>query len=40
MTPLVRITASARKHRISQSRIIAALENADLVAHEGDAEHY
>jgi hypothetical protein len=36
----VRITASARKHRISQSRIIAALNNAVHVGSIGDQEHF
>ncbi|MFC7620946.1 hypothetical protein [Microlunatus sp. GCM10028923] len=40
MKPRVRITASARKHRISQSRIIAALAEAELVTVDGDAEYY
>ncbi|WP_152361705.1 hypothetical protein [Microlunatus speluncae] len=36
----VRITAGARKHRIASSRIIAALDGAELVGAEGDQLHY
>ncbi|RDI47224.1 hypothetical protein DFR68_109223 [Nocardia mexicana] len=37
---MIRITASARKHRLTRNRILAALENAELVQTVGDAEYY
>ncbi|GAB3749134.1 hypothetical protein [Microlunatus parietis] len=36
----IRITATARKHRIAQSRIIAALNNAVHTGSIGDQEHF
>lgn len=36
----IRITAGARKHKITSGRILAALDNAELVAVDGDKEVY
>lgn len=36
----VRVTSGARKHKLTRSRILFALENAELVAKVGDAGVY